>query len=189
MRRLNMLTKKLTLLLCLFLMSVNQMLIASGLPLNDLSQVDLPHGIIKQNGRAAPPLKLKDIDGEPYNIADAKGKWVFVHFWATWCGPCRKEIPTIQDIVNQFKNTNLEIAIINTAESEDAVFNFLGLLAPDITPLMDTDGLITEKWQPRGLPATYFVDPQGKIRYLALGGRPWNKAEYLEFLNQFKNKK
>jgi len=184
-----MLTKKITLLFYLFLISINQMLVASGLPLNDLSQVNLPHGIIKQNGRTAPPLKLNDIDGEPYDIANAKGKWVFVHFWATWCGPCRKEIPTIQDIVNKFKDTNLEIAIINTAESEDAVFSFLGLLAPDITPLMDTDGLITQRWQPRGLPATYFVDPQGKIRYLALGGRAWNRAEYLDFLNQFKNKK
>jgi len=153
---------------------------------SESTAVPLPHGIIKQDGRAAPPLKLNNLDGELYNIEDSKGKWVFVHFWATWCGPCRKEIPTIQDIVSQFKGTNLDIAIINTAESEDTVFNFLGLLAPDINSLMDEDGLITEKWQPRGLPATYLVDPQGKIRYLALGGRPWNKAEYLAFLNQFK---
>lgn len=151
-----------------------------------VAEQKLPHGIIPQDGRQAPPLKLNDLDGEAYDIANAKGKWVFVHFWATWCGPCRKEIPTIQAIVKQFENTNLDIAIINTAESEDTVFNFLGLLAPDIMPLMDEDGLVTEKWQPRGLPATYFVDPQGKIRYLALGGRPWDKGKYLDFLKQFK---
>jgi len=147
----------------------------------------LPKGIIVQDGRSAAPFNLKDIDGEAYDFAQTKGKWVFVHFWATWCGPCRKEIPTIQAIVKKFENSNLEIVIINTAESEDAVFNFLGLLAPDINPLMDADGLVTEKWQPRGLPATYFVDPTGKIRYLALGGRPWNKDVYLEFLNGLKN--
>jgi len=153
---------------------------------NALPKSQLPHGIIKQDGRQAPALKLTSLDGDAYNLEDSKGKWVFVHFWATWCGPCRKEIPTIQAVVNKFKDTNLDIVIINTAESEDTVFNFLGLLAPDITPLMDEDGLTTELWQPRGLPATYFVDPGGKLRYLALGGRPWNKAEYLEFLNQFK---
>jgi len=152
-----------------------------------LANNDLPKGIIHQDGRIASSFTLKDIDGETYNFSDSKGKWVFVHFWATWCGPCRKEIPTIQDIVKKFENSNLDIVIINTAESEDAVFNFLGLLAPDINPLMDTDGLVTEKWQPRGLPATYFVDPEGKIRYLALGGRPWNKDVYLEFLNGLKN--
>lgn len=152
----------------------------------NLKKDSLPRGIIPQDGRQAPPLKLNDLDGEMFDITEARGKWVFVHFWATWCGPCRKEIPTIQAVIKKFENTNLEIAIINTAESEDTVFNFLGLLAPDITPLMDEDGLVTEKWQPRGLPATYFVDPKGKIRYLALGGRPWDKGQYLSFLTQFK---
>jgi thiol-disulfide isomerase/thioredoxin len=104
------------------------------------------------------------------------------------CGPCRKEIPTIQAIVNKFADSHLDIAIVNTAESEDTVFNFLGLLAPDINTLMDEDGLVTEKWQPRGLPATFFVDPKGKIRYLALGGRPWDQAEYFQFLKQLENK-
>jgi len=152
-----------------------------------IAAIDLPYGIIELEVRDAPALKLKDIDGETYDIKSSRGKWVFVHFWATWCGPCRKEIPTIQDVIAKFKGTNLDIAIINTSESEDTVFNFLGLLAPDITPLMDSDGLVTERWQPRGLPATYFVDPQGKLRYLALGGRPWNKAEYLKFLNRLKD--
>jgi len=168
--------KQLTMLCLSLLITVNQTLAAK----------DLPYGIIELEARDAPALKLKDIDGVTYDIKSSRGKWVFVHFWATWCGPCRKEIPTIQDIITKFKGTNLDIAIINTSESEDTVFNFLGLLAPDITPLMDNEGLVTERWQPRGLPATYFVDPQGKLRYLALGGRPWNKADYFEFLNKLK---
>jgi len=52
--------------------------------------------------------------------------------------------------------------------------------------LMDTDGLVTERWQPRGLPSTFLVDPEGKLRYQALGGRAWNKGIYKKFLNQFK---
>ncbi len=148
-----------------------------------IANKNLPQGIIKQDGRSASTFKLNDIDGEPYNFESSKGKWVFVHFWATWCGPCRREIPAIQDITKKFKGSaGLDIVIINTAESEDAVFSFLGLLAPDITPLMDEDGLVTEKWKPRGLPTTYFVDPEGKVRYMALGGRHWNKNEYFEFL-------
>ncbi len=178
--------KQLTLLIFCFMLFLNPAHADKGHAGGDSPEIKLPRGIIPQNGRDAPPLKLNNLDGEIYNISSSKGKWVFVHFWATWCGPCRKEIPTIQNIIKKFANSRLDIAIINTAESEDAVFNFLGLLAPDINPLMDTDGLTTEKWQPRGLPATYFVDPEGKIRYLALGGRPWDKAEYLEFLNQFK---
>ena len=122
------------------------------------------------------------MDGEPWDLENARGHWVFVHFWASWCGPCREEMPTIQTLYSKFDPGLLEIALINTAEPEDTVFEFLAVVAPDITPLMDHDGLVTERWQPRGLPATFFVDPQGRLQYLALGGRPWDMPEYLEFL-------
>jgi thiol-disulfide isomerase/thioredoxin len=144
----------------------------------------LPKGILKLDGREAPPLVLKDIDGEIWDIENARGRWVFVHFWASWCGPCRKEMPTIQAIYPRFDPSELQIVLINTAESEDIVFGFLAAVAPDITPLMDNDGLVTEQWQPRGLPATYLVDPHGKLQFLALGGRPWDTPDYLNFLRK-----
>jgi thiol-disulfide isomerase/thioredoxin len=147
-----------------------------------VSAVELPKGLLVLDGRAAPPLVLNDLDGERWDINDARGRWVFVHFWAAWCGPCREEMPTIQAIFPKFDPQEMEFAVINTAESEDTVFSFLAGVAPDINPLMDTDGLVTERWQPRGLPATFFVDPEGKLRYLALGGRPWDTPEYLDFI-------
>ena len=91
-------------------------------------------------------------------------------------------MPTIQAISSRFDPADLQIAVINTAESEDIVFAFLAAVAPDLMPLMDNDGLVTERWQPRGLPASFFVDPQGRLQYLALGGRPWDTPEYLGFL-------
>jgi thiol-disulfide isomerase/thioredoxin len=144
----------------------------------------LPKGLLELDGREAPPLVLDNLDGERWDIRDARGRWLFVHFWASWCGPCRREMPTIQAIFPEFDASQLEIVLINTAESEDTVFSFLAEVAPDITPLMDTDGLVTEQWQPRGLPATFFVDPEGRLQYLALGGRPWDTPEYLEFVQR-----
>lgn len=142
----------------------------------------LPKGIMKLDGRKAPPLSLKDMDGEQWDIENARGRWVFVHFWASWCGPCRKEMPTIQAIYPRFDPSELQIVLINTAESEDIVFGFLAAVAPDINPLLDNDGLVTEHWQPRGLPATYLVDSEGRLQYLALGGRPWDTPDYYRFL-------
>ena len=149
-----------------------------------LAAEPLPKGLLVLDGRAAPPLVLDDLDGERWDISEARGRWLFVHFWATWCGPCRKEMPTIQAIFPKFDASQLEIVLINTAETEDTVFAFLAEVAPDITPLMDSDGLVTEQWQPRGLPATFFVDPQGRLQYLAFGGRPWDSPEYLEFVQR-----
>ncbi len=143
----------------------------------------LPRGIITVDGRDAPELILKDINGDTYDLSKSRGKWVFVHFWASWCSPCRKEMPTIQTIASQFKDSGLSIVLVNTSEDEDTVFDFLGTVAPDMNTLLDSDGKVTERWQPRGLPSTYFVDPQGKLRFIALGGRPWDKGEYLGFLN------
>ena len=74
------------------------------------------------------------------------------------------------------------LAMVNTAESEDTVFTCLGVSASDIVPLMGKDGVVAEAWKLWGLPSTYLVDPDGIIRYQALGGRPSDEVAYLQFL-------
>jgi thiol-disulfide isomerase/thioredoxin len=122
---------------------------------------ELPRGIITVDDRDAPDLVLNDMDGNTFDLSIMRGKWVFAHFWASWCGPCRREMPTIQAIAEEFRDSGLSIVLINTSEDEDTVFDFLGIVAPDMNTLLDSDGKVTEQWQPRGLPSTYFVDPEG----------------------------
>jgi thiol-disulfide isomerase/thioredoxin len=142
-----------------------------------------PAGLIALDGRAAPALVLANMDGKITNLKNLKGQWVMVHFWASWCGPCRHEMPTLQALQQKMQGTRLTLLLVNTAESDDAVFTFLPTVAPELNTLMDRDGLVTERWQPRGLPSTFIVDPDGRLRYLALGGRDWTSAAYLSFLN------
>jgi thiol-disulfide isomerase/thioredoxin len=144
----------------------------------------LPPGVMAVDGTPAPALRLNSIDGDAYDLAGARGRWVFVHFWASWCGPCKREMPAIQRMIGRLPANQIEIVMVNTAETEDEVFSFLAAVAPDVTPLLDTQGLVTEQWQPRGLPATFLVDPQGRIRYQALGGREWDTPPYLDFLRR-----
>ncbi len=143
---------------------------------------ELPQGVMQVAGKPAPPLQLDNLDGEAYDLENSQGRWRFVHFWASWCGPCRKEMPSIDRMTRLLADTDIEFVLVNTAETEDSVFTFLGIVAPDQVPLLDSDGLATEAWQPRGLPATYLVDPEGLIQYQALGGREWEQPAYLEFL-------
>lgn len=142
----------------------------------------LPEGIIRLEPYPAPRLELEDLDGVAYDIEEDRGSVVFVHFWASWCGPCREEMPAVQRMWNELEKEGLKIALINTAEDEDTLFSFLAAHAPDIRPLTDADGQVTEAWKPRGLPATYLVDKQGQVRYQALGGRPWDQSAYMQFL-------
>ena len=143
---------------------------------------ELPAGIIKPVPFKAPALNISDIDGESLKKSEYQGKWFFVHFWASWCGPCRREVPAIEKMWRTMKHENMALAFINTAEDEDTIFSFLSIHAPELRALMDRDGLVTEQWKPRGLPATYLVDPKGMVRYQALGGREWHTPAYLGFL-------
>ncbi len=150
------------------------------------AMITLPKGVLAVSNREAPSLALDDIDGKHFTLSEAHtdhgGQWVFVHFWASWCGPCRREIPAIQRMVEKLPDDRLVMAMVNTAEDEDTVFTFLGVLAPDLVSLMDRDGSVTERWKPRGLPSTYLVDPMGIIRYQVLGGQAWDEEAYMTFL-------
>lgn len=143
---------------------------------------DIPKGILVLEPFAAPGFEVSDIDGNRFILGEMRGRWVFVHFWASWCGPCRREMPSIDRMSQLIDGDAWEVVLVNTAENEDTIFAFLAEVGPELPSFRDPDGLITEQWKPRGLPATYLVDPEGRVRYQALGGRPWDTSEYLAFL-------
>lgn len=142
----------------------------------------LPKGVIEVTPpKPAPPLKLANMDGKVTDLKDHKGHWVMLHFWASWCGPCRVELPKLDRMAEKLVPKTIHLIMVNAAEKEDDVFVFLGGAAPNLDTLLDSDGAVTNAWQPRGLPSTFFIDPEGRIRYVALGGRPWDTKPYLEF--------
>jgi thiol-disulfide isomerase/thioredoxin len=149
----------------------------------------LPDGVYERAARPAPALRLADVHGKVMDLADLRGRWVFVHFWASWCGPCRRELPAIETMAKLLAPAGLAVMMVNTAENEDDIFAFLGGVAPGLVTLLDADGSASERWQPRGLPATFLVDPAGVIRYVAPGGRAWDTAPYLEFLRSLAGKR
>lgn len=141
-----------------------------------------PPGLMVLTPKPAPALKLKDMDGKTVDLQRLRGRWVLVHFWASWCGPCRQEMPTLQAMRAQIPEERLALLMVNTAETDEQVFAFLPTVAPDLNSYMDYDGAVTDRWQPRGLPSSFFVDPTGRLRYLVLGGRAWDSPVYLNFL-------
>ncbi len=124
-------------------------------------------------GGPTPPLVLKDLDGRPYDLAQARGKAVLINFWATWCPPCRDELPTLQQLRESLRGRPLDIVTVNVAEGESRVKRFAAELPLSLPVLLDRDAEAQHAWKVRGLPATFIVDAAGTIRYWYLGELDW----------------
>lgn len=124
----------------------------------------------------APDLSLKTPEGKLINIKDLLGKVVLVNFWATWCPPCRKEMPSMQRLYNKMDKDKFAMLAVDVGEDEDLVFEFTFSLDTPLTfpLLLDRDGRAARRWAVQGLPTTYIVDKQGHVVYRAIGGREWD---------------
>jgi thiol-disulfide isomerase/thioredoxin len=160
------------------IVSINTSVIANEI------DVKPPFGIRNHDIGVAPDFTLQDIDGEKFTLKQSKAQWIFLHFWASWCGPCREEMPAIQRLAENIQDDKFNIVMINTAEDEDTIFEFLAAINVDLNSLMDADGQVTEVWKPRGLPTTFLINPKGEIKYQAIGGREWDSPEYIKFIQQ-----
>jgi peroxiredoxin len=127
----------------------------------------------------APNFVLADIDGNRYRLSDYRGQVVIINFWATWCPPCRAEMPSMQRAWEQLEKEGILMLGINVGEDEDTIFQFTANYPVEFPLLMDLDSRVINQWPVRGLPTTFVVSPEGKITYRAIGGREWDDPDLL----------
>jgi len=127
----------------------------------------------------APDFTLKDLDGKTQRLADYKGKVVLVNFWATWCPPCRREMPSMERLYQKLKDQPFMILAVDQMENFDLAFTFTGQLEPSPTfpVLLDEKGQTPKAWKVLGLPTSFVVDKQGRIAFRAMGGREFDHPE------------
>jgi len=132
----------------------------------------------------APDFALADIDGTIHRLSDYRGQVVIVNFWATWCPPCREEMPSMQRAWEQIQDEDIVILAIDVGEDEDTIFTFTADYPVEFPLLLDLDSRVIQEWPVRGLPTTFIVDPQGRIAYRAIGTRDWEDSALLNTLKK-----
>ena len=120
-------------------------------------------------GSPAPDFDVVTPDGERIRLSDLRGQGVLINFWATWCGPCRAEMPTLQAIYDQQKARGFTIVGINLREPARPIQRFMQELGLTFPVALDPEGSVAARYQAINIPASFFVDRDGIIRARYLG--------------------
>ena len=133
-------------------------------------------------GRAAPRLELTDLAGEPWSLAAFKGRAVVMNFWASWCEPCRAEMPSLELLAQRHESDGLVVVAINYKEQVRAIRRFLEVQPVTLPILLDRDGAAAGAWTPRVFPSTVLVDRAGQPRQVVVGELDWTGAAARELV-------
>ncbi|MBA3003194.1 MAG: TlpA family protein disulfide reductase [Desulfurivibrio sp.] len=144
-----------------------------------------PRKDVAQVGKPAPQFTLVDTKGKTWNLAELKGKVVFLNFWATWCPPCREEMPSMQTVHTLMANDSfVMLAVLNNDAPAlaDAMAAKIGTTFPI---LIDPNSTVANSYGLTGVPETYIIDKQGVVREKFLGAVKWNSSESVQMLRKY----
>ncbi len=119
--------------------------------------------------KPAPDFTLITPDGQPLQLSSLRGRVVFLNFWATWCAPCRQEMPAFQQVINGTIPGRATVLAVDKQENADAVHQFYKELSLSVPAVLDADGSISDMYRLVALPHTFVIDTDGIIRYDHIG--------------------
>lgn len=128
----------------------------------------------------APDFNLMGMDGETYTLEDLKGKFVLVNFWATWCNPCKVEMPLLEKLHQTLKSEKFTVLGLHVGPGPENIEEFKKLMPISFPIYVDMD--LEVNWGVPGLPTTFLMNPEGKLIYRAVGKREFASDEMVNFL-------
>jgi peroxiredoxin len=140
------------------------------------------HSLSKR--KKAPDFSLIDINAQTHHLSDYRGQVVLVNFWATWCPPCRDEMPSMQRLWETLKEKGFTILAIDVGENGEQILPFVMEHDLEFPILMDPNSKTARAWSVRGMPTSFLVDPQGNLAFQAIGGREWDDPAIIEIIEK-----
>jgi len=123
--------------------------------------------------QATPPLDLPGYDGPGWNLSKLRGKVVVLNFWASWCEPCRAELPSLELMAQRHENDGLVVLAVNYRETDSAIRRFMDVLPTTLPIARDSDGATSHAFGVRVFPTTVIVGRDGRARFSVIGEADW----------------
>lgn len=141
----------------------------SSTPIGSSTEGGIPN---PRKGFTAPDFSLQAVNGDVISLSELRGQPVIINLWASWCPPCRAEMPAIQNIYREYHDQGLEVVAINATNQDNPSEALAFVKANELTfpILMDIDGNVSRLYQLQALPTTFFVNSTGKIQDVVVGG-------------------
>lgn len=150
-----------------------------------LALAQVQKAMAAESGAAAPACALTDIgDTSPIDTRQFLGKVVYVDFWASWCGPCAKSFPFMNELHRDFKDKGLQLIGINLDENPEDAQAFLAKFPVNFAVAADSDGQCARYYDVKAMPSSYLIGRDGIIRHVHLGFRSGEAKELLEFVEK-----
>ena len=122
-------------------------------------------------GKPAADFRLPGLDGKQVSLGALKGKVVLIDFWASWCGPCKQELPELQKLKQSYAGKGVEFVTVNIDKERANAASMASSLKLTLTVALDPEGKVAEKYEPPTMPTSYIVDKGGVVRYVHAGFR------------------
>jgi peroxiredoxin len=129
-------------------------------------------------GARAPDFTLRSSDGRNVRLEELRGQVVLVNFWATWCGPCREEMPKLNALYAKYRNSGVVLLGVNIDDDPNTALATAGKLGVSFPVLLDTDKKVSKLYDLSTMPSTVVIDRDGKLRYVHRGYREGTESEY-----------
>jgi thiol-disulfide isomerase/thioredoxin len=135
-------------------------------------------------GRRTPPLRLALLDGTPWSLEEQRGHPVLVNFWASWCEPCRDEMPTLVRLAERERSSGLRVLAVDYREPADTVRRYLAATPLALDVALDVDGAVAKSFDVHAFPSTVAIDRDGRVRFVAMGECDWTDARRRAWLDE-----
>ena len=152
--------------------------IAQSAPSTDVLMRSI--GLAKPAFTRAPEFNLRDGNGGMASLSGNRGRLVLLNFWATWCGPCREEMPSMEQLSRSFGGQGFTVMAVNQRESAAQVMRFMQTNGLNFRAPLDSDGRVAASYRVFGIPATYLIDANGQAIGMNSGSRDWSAREVVE---------